>query len=243
MFRCLTPLCLAVALAVLSCSPANAAMKLVGSKVRVSGRIADMTQVTTASGYQFRVGLTGLSYRGRVDRALLDQKDSEKLTIWLALRDIVITINSTSISGRPGRANCGPIKIQLGHRRDLWIAYDFKKSTEAMQPALKLMKTRFALPADNWSVGSPSWVRVSGFGMSRSKVVTGLRSGLIENKKQIEKRMIDVSPTMLSKVAPVPNNTSVNRRSIAPAVHKKLKSSGLLSMKPEPPIDLAGILS
>jgi hypothetical protein len=231
------------ALAALSSSPANAALKLVGSKVSVSGRIADMMQMTTASGYQFRVGLSGLSYRGRVDRALLEQKDPGKLTIWLALRDIVITINSTSISGRPGRATCGPIKIRLGHRRDLWIAYDFKQANEGKEPSLKLIKTRFSLPAENWSVGSPAWVKVSGFGMSRSKVVTGLRSGLIENKKQIEKRMIDVSPTMLSKVAPVPNNTPINRRSIAPAVHRKLMTDGHLSMKLEPAIDVSRILS
>ncbi len=241
MRRCLTPFCVAVAMAALSCSPANAALKLVASKVNVSGRIADMTQTTTASGYRFRVGLSGLSYKGRVDRALLEQKDPGKLTIWLALRDIVITINRTSISGRPGRATCGPITIRLGHRRDLWIAYDFKTTPEAKQP-LQFVKTRFSLPADNWAVGSPSWVKVSGFGMSRSKVVTGLRSGLIENKNQIEKRMIDVAPTMLAKVAPVPNNTPVNRHSIAPAVHRKLKTKGYLSMKLEPSIDVVGII-
>lgn len=233
--------CLVVLSAALSVGSLRAELKQLSSEVDVSGRIADMAQTTHSSGYNFNVGLTGLKYRGRVDRTLLEKKDAGELTVWLALRDVVLTIDRTSITGRPGRATCGPLQIQLGHRRDLWVAFDFETAANDDASGLRLKNTRFAIPNDNWAIGSPAWVQTSGFGMSRSKVTNGLRSGLLNNKQRIEQRLIEIAPTILANVAPVPDNKPANRKSIAPAVHRKLLDGGHLIIKPSDRMDVADI--
>lgn len=257
----------AVALALAPTSRCRAALKRIGSEVEISGRIADIRHTTESSGYSFRARLSGIHYSGRVDRTLLERKNATELTVWLALRDVVLIIDRTTISGRPGGATCGPMQIQMGHRRDLWVAFDFQTAEEyetagfetsgdekqpfdrapadaksaqertlafSETPSLKLIDTRFGLPADNWSVGDPAWVRTSGFGVTRSKVIRGLRSGLTKNRERIESRLIEVAPKMLVVAArkahgsrPVGlKDTPAERQSVEQAMHNKLLEAG-----------------
>lgn len=170
-----------------------------GTRFVVSGKIADMRRVERRSGQTLQVTMRGLSCRGRVDRTLVEQKADGRITFWLALSDLKLTIQRTEIEGHTARARCGPMTILLGNRRNLWLALDVEQRAGGRPSGFKLLSTRFRLPADNWSIGTPSWVQTSGFGMNRQNVVAGLRKGLANNRSRIEQRLIQFAPTMLAQ--------------------------------------------
>jgi len=186
--------------ACLSARLAGAEPHDLGAAFAISGQVADMEHNTSVSGYTFRVGLHGLRYDGQVHQTLMEETEPNRLTIWVALRNVNLTIASTSISGSPGSAQCGPLKLVLGNRRELWIAFDVDRKLEEADSGLVLRATRFGLPRDNWSVGMPSSVETSGFGMSRAKVVSGLREGLENKSQRIEEQLIKAGPAMFSQV-------------------------------------------
>lgn len=181
-------------------SPVCAEAIDLGVACTLSGQLRDMSQLTNRAGYTFRVAMRGLHYQGRLDRTIVEETGPDRFTIWLALRDFQVTIDRTEISGRPGRASCGPMQITLGSQRDLWLAFDVALRVEDQRPTLVLLATRFRLPPDNWRIQSPEWVRTSGIGMSRGQVVNGLRKGLAENRKRVAERMIKAAPEMLAEV-------------------------------------------
>ncbi len=188
-----------------------------------------MDQHTRHSGYLFRVGLRGLSYSGHVERVLSQQSRPGRLTVWLALRDVKLTIEQTTITGRPGRADCGPLQILLGNRRPLWVAFDFQQEIEQGRSRLVFLATRFRLPPDNWSIGSPLWVRSSGFAMNRDRVVNGLRNGLARNRQRIEQRLIKTAPLMLAQVSSLAHTIQGQERKTLEAVCSELASRGYLA--------------
>ena len=197
----------------------------------ISGRTQDVTHFTQNSGHVFRVDMQGLHYYGQINRTLLERKDDGRMTIWLALRNLKLTISRTLVSGKPGGATCGPLQIVMGHQRDLWIALDVKQESQDGQPRLVLQNTRFGLPRDNWYVGRPSSVRTRGFGVSRKKVVAGLQTGLTSNRKQVEKQVIALAPSMLAQLTSESTDDSpLAKQPILDAVEGHLINTGYLTV-------------
>lgn len=192
---------LTVLLVGMTAKPALAETRDFGIACNVAGRLSNLDQQVHRSGYAFHVGMRQLRYEGRVKKTLVEQTGPDRFTIWLALRDLNVTIGRTDISGAPGRATCGPMKVLLGNRRDLWIAFDVSHRVDEDESQLVLNDTRFQLPADNWQIGAPSRVQTSGFGMTRDQVVAGLRKGLAKNRARIAQRLIDAAPQILMHVA------------------------------------------
>lgn len=171
-----------------------------GARFQIAGGVADMAHSATQSGYTFRVDLKGLQYSGNVTRTLLERKESDKVTLWLALRDVRLTIARTDVVGQPGSAHCGRLDLVLGHRKDLWLAFDIVEDHEGSASGLLVRDVRFSLPPDNWSIGSPASVQVRGFGMTQERVVSGLRKGLADRRSHVEARLIDAAPEILAQV-------------------------------------------
>ena len=182
----------------ISSGPLRAETTDLGAAFEISGKVANVQQVTNSSGYSFNITFSGITYKGKVQRTLLEQVDDQHATIWLALRDTVLTIQSTDIAGGRRGASCGPLDLVLGSQRELWLAFDLEQKDGASE--LSLAGTRFGLPSDNWAVGTPSWVQTRGFGMSEGRVVSGLRSGLLENPRGIEQQLIATSPEIFAQV-------------------------------------------
>jgi hypothetical protein len=172
----------------------------VGIAGGISGRFPDMNHRINRSGYTFQVGMTGVRYEGRVARTVVEVKQSNRCTIWLALRDVVVTIERTEIVGQPGRALCGPLQVTLGGTRDLWVAFDIEEKVGQNESSFVLAATRSELPPDNWQVGTPMWVQTSGLGMNRGNVIEGLRNGLVKNRERFAERMMNVGPQMLAQL-------------------------------------------
>jgi hypothetical protein len=194
----------------------------------ISGRVADINHATSSSGHQFRVTMSGLHYKGQVDRTLLERTADGRLTIWLAFKDVRLTIDRISVSGRPGSAVCGPLAIDIGNRRELWAAFDFDR-TEAGGGTLTLKQTRLGLPHDNWAIGMPAWVQTSGMFMSRDRVVGGVREGLAGCRPQIEQELRKIAHTVLGDFAAASRESPLTDDALEEAVQAKLVTEGLLT--------------
>lgn len=170
----------------------------------LSGNLEDMSQVTNKSGYTFQVLMRGLKYQGQLTRTVVETTGEGQFTVWMGVRNFYVRIERTDISGQPGRAVCGPLDLVLGNQRELWIGYDVETQVDEQDESkmsLLLRSTRFRLPPDNWSIGSPAWVQTSGFGMSRGNVVNGIRRGLAENRERIAGRVIKSGPAIFAQAA------------------------------------------
>ena len=191
--------CLALCLASLS-RTASAECLEFGADGVIAGRVADMEQQTKTMGLTFRVGFNGISYDGAVDRAVIENATSESLTVRMALRKISLTIDNIRIDGQRRGAQCGPMRLTLGTERELWINFKVKRTLEGGKTKLIVQKADFDLPGDNWRIGSPSWVRPWGFGMTESRIVSGLRSGLASNREAIEWQLGEESAGIFCQV-------------------------------------------
>ncbi|MEX2287598.1 MAG: hypothetical protein WD648_10950 [Planctomycetaceae bacterium] len=204
-------------------------VKRVGDGFKLSGRVPDMQRYTDCSGHRFLVTLSGLQYVGEAGTTLLEQSVDGSLTLWLALKDVRVTIGRISLAGRPGTAVCGPTLIEMGTRRNLWVAFDFELQSHDDGAALTLKKTRFGLPNDNWSVGTPAWVTADGFGMSRGKVVRGVRDGLAESRVELERQILAIANKVLAEFAALPDSAPAEQAAIDKALAHKLIAEGHLS--------------
>lgn len=223
-------------LALVVAQTASAQSLKIGDAFTVAGAVDDIQQTTSKSGYTFRVQLTGLSYRGDAPQTLLEVGEANRLTLWLALRDVQLRIRRTTITGRPGSAVCGPLDIALGNQRELWIAFDLSEESIDGQPRLKIDATRFAIPQDNWNIGVPNVVRTSGFGMTRTRVSRALRDGLAKNRHEIENAVISIAPTLLAQNPEFQSNANdaanplADETPILEAVRKHLAQRRLMTV-------------
>lgn len=201
---------------------------MLGAGAEISGQFADIHDDTHSSGYRFQVALRRLSYVGQADRTLLERGEDGSLTIWMAFRDIRLTIGQISLSGQPGSATCGPMALHIGHQREIWVAFDFNHQADA-DPSLTLSSTRCRIENDNWAIGSPAWVRTSGLFMSQNKVVSGVRSGLAGKRVRIEQELQQIAYTILAESCTEPDQMPVDRSGFETAVEARLVRDGYLS--------------
>lgn len=191
----------------LSCLAVNrvgqAGVKDLNNSFPMSGSVDDVRHAFSSSGYQFDVRFTQVKYAGQVEQTLLQQEETEPDKVWFGMRDMDLTIGQTSITGRRHSARAGPFKIQLGQSDVVWMSVEVDQSEEgegANPPKLILGTVEFRLPPGDWAVKSPSWVQTRGFGMTESKVVDGLRSGLQRNPRSIEEQFMNQVPDLFAKV-------------------------------------------
>ena len=165
-----------------------------------SGKVADMTHTTQKLGIALRIGMTGVSYSGQLTRTVLEQSQPGKVTLWFGLRNVKLTVNRTDIVGGPGSAACGPMDVVLGNQKDLWLAFDIETDKKANSSQMVVKNVRFQLPADNWAIGRPAWVRTTGIGFTQQNVVEGLRQGIAQDREKLQQKLLEDAPRILSHV-------------------------------------------
>jgi hypothetical protein len=107
------------------------------------------------------------------------------------------------LSGDFFSASCGPLQIVLGHRADLPLSFQVRPEVEQGKLRLRLIGTQFRLARDNWTVGSPAWVNVSGFFslfIPEGRIVQGLRDGIYRDASRIEREVAGSVPRMLTRL-------------------------------------------
>jgi hypothetical protein len=163
------------------------------------GTIPDRKMTTQTQVGPMSIHFSGIRYAGKLGRAQLIPQTDGTLAVTIRAREVNIHIDRTSVRGSGRSANCGPITIQLGNRRDLKIHCVIRPEIEDQKLKLHLQDTQFNIPTDNWRVGSPEWVSTSGAGMTRQRVTSGLRQGFFRDKKNIETQFINALPEALDK--------------------------------------------
>ena len=164
------------------------------------GTIPDRKMTTQTQVGPMSIHFSGIHYEGKLGRAQLVPQTDGTLAVTLRAREVNIHIDHTSVRGSGRSANCGPMTIQLGNRRDLKIHCVIRPEIEHQKLKLHLQDTEFTILTDNWRVGSPEWISTSGAGMTRERVTSGLRQGFFRDKKDIESQFINALPSALDKV-------------------------------------------
>lgn len=169
-------------------------------KEMLMGRLNDMFDSTSAQGRSFSVQFSGISYRGELERVLTKATGNNRVQVDLGIRNVVLTIGGTFITGERHAAQAGPINIVIGTRYPAWLTLEVAPYIENRQIKLKQLSAKFQIADDNWYVTAPAGVSTQGFGMTESAVVDGLTSGLYGSKGRIEREVLSVVPTVIKEV-------------------------------------------
>lgn len=182
-------------------SLADAIPKVVASDV-LSGRLNDISDYTSTSGYTFGVYFTNLSYSAQLTRASVKAYSADRLNVQLGVSNLQIVIGSTYLNGAntSKSAAAGPITISIGHMRPVWISFDVTPYIEDRKLKLRFVNSHFSIPDDNWYVTPPAGVDAHGWGMTEEKVSSGLVSGLYGQKYRIEEQVNSVIPSLLGQI-------------------------------------------
>ncbi len=166
----------------------------------LSGTMPDVHQTTNSEGRTLNVQLRGISYNGRVSRAVIEARGNDRIVVTVSVRDVKLIVNRTYVSGDGISATVGPLQMVLGHREDLPVAFEVRPVVEERRLRLKLLATQFRLPPDNWRVDWPEWVHASGAFVTDDRVASGLRSGLYNDPGRIEREVKAAVPRMLEQL-------------------------------------------
>ncbi len=166
----------------------------------LSGTIGDMYETTVASGRTFGVTFSEIRYSGQLQRAVLQTTADGHLSLQLGLRNLRLQIGRTYVRGKGRSATTGPMSIVIGNRRPVWLSIQADPYVEKGKVRLKLRSVKFQIPNDNWTVSAPTSVSARGLGMTRSRVRSGLVSGVYGSKARIESEVRGVVPAMLKRI-------------------------------------------
>jgi dienelactone hydrolase len=164
------------------------------------GRLADISDSTSAEGRSFSVYMSGLSYRAQVVRAAVKAYRNDRLNIQLALSNATVTIGATSMQGDRHSAEAGPINIVIGHQRPVWLSFDVTPRVVDRKLRFQHVATWFSIPNDNWYVTAPAGVSAHGFGLTEGRVSSGLVSGLYGRKATLEQKVAGVIPGVITEI-------------------------------------------
>lgn len=166
----------------------------------LKGRINDIVEFTNVEGYGFRVQFAGISYNSQIHQVRVKAIAKDRLNLQVGLSNAVLNIGGTWVTGEDHAAQAGPIQVVIGHRRPVWLDIDVQPYVENRRVRLKPIASRFDIPNDNWYVTAPAGVSVSGFGMSRDQVSSGLVSGIYGQKQRIQQEVQGTVPKMIESV-------------------------------------------
>lgn len=166
----------------------------------LSGRLNDMYDSTSAAGRAFSVQFSGLSYSGQLERVYIQGWQPGRLSVQLGVRNVVMTIGATYITGERHAAQAGPINIYVGHNGPVWLSLDVTPYIESGRLRLRLNNAGFQIPADNYSVSSPAGISTQGFGMTEERVNDGLMSGLYGSRNRIENEVRNLAPNIVAQL-------------------------------------------
>ena len=142
----------------------------------------------------------GISYKGELARAAVEAYAADTLNIQLGIQNVNLYISSTYVTGNRHAAVAGPISVSIGHQRPVWLSFDVRPFIQGEQLKLKLVRTRFTIPQDNWYVSGPAGVSTRGIGMTSEKVSSGLIDGIYGSKGRIESEVKAIVPGLIDEL-------------------------------------------
>ena len=170
------------------------------SRDLLAGRLNDMFDSTVASGRQFSIRFSGISYNGQLERVVARGWSQGRILVQLGIRNVTLRIGGTSVQGARHSAQAGPITIAIGQRYPVWFNLELEPYIAERKLRLRVASSGFQIPNDNWSISNPAGVSVRGFGMTEEAVVSGLRNGLYGAKSRIENEVTSIAPRIAQEI-------------------------------------------
>ena len=164
------------------------------------GNINDIYDSTVAQGRSFSIQFSGISYQGELARAAIQAYAAGTLNIQLGIQKVNLSIDTTYVSGNRHSAVAGPISVSVGYQRPVWLSFDVKPYIKDNQIRLRLLRSRFNIPHDNWNVDGPYGVSTRGIGMTSEKVSSGLVDGIYGSKGRIEDEVKAIVPGLVDEL-------------------------------------------
>ncbi len=149
----------------------------------------------------FDISMSGIQYKGQLERAQIIPLDGDLLQIQLGLRHVTMTIANSQIeSGWLFSASAGCMHIVMGHRVPVWLNVRVRPRVENRQLRIELVRVDFQIPANNWYVTEPAGVHVRGMPFLNRHVSDGLVKGVYESKSDIEQQVRSSVQSMLPEI-------------------------------------------
>lgn len=170
----------------------------------LAGWVADKTQTTVAAGLRFNVELSGINYRGEVERVRVTTRKDGWINVQVGLRNMLMEIGTTHVSGMMTSTTAGAMQIVIGHTKPVWLTLDVRPYVEDRRMRLEAGPVQFEIPADNFYVTSPSFISSRGMPFLRRRVAATvsdkLVSGAYSKKSEIEAQVLSSVPALLEKM-------------------------------------------
>jgi poly(3-hydroxybutyrate) depolymerase len=169
----------------------------------LTGVIADVQRTTADQGMTVHTRFCGITYSGRVSRVLMQAQGEDRVNVTVALRDVNLVFSRIYLRGEFFSADCGPMRIVLGHRAELPLSFQVRPDVEQGKLRLRLLGTQFRLTPGNWAVGRPAWVNMSGLLgrlVGEGRIVQGLQDGIYRDSNRIEREVAGTVPRMLARL-------------------------------------------
>ncbi|MGE3314286.1 MAG: alpha/beta hydrolase-fold protein [Planctomycetaceae bacterium] len=170
----------------------------------LSGWVADKTQTTFAAGLRFDVNLSGINYRGEVERVRVKTRKDGWINVQIGMRNMLMEIGTTRVSGMMTSTTAGSMQIVIGHERPVWLTIDVRPRIEDRRLRLEAGPVQFEIPDDNFYVTSPSYVSSRGMPFLRRRVAASISDKLVtgaySKKGEIEAQVLASVPALLEKM-------------------------------------------
>jgi poly(3-hydroxybutyrate) depolymerase len=187
----------------------------------MAGYVGGIHQTTKVGFLPINVALSGLHYRGHIERIRIIPKAPNSLFIQAGLRNLTMTVSNSQLNGKLLlSATAGPMHVVIGHREPVWLTIELQPVVENRRVQLKLARMDFQIPSHNWYVTQPSNVHVRGMPLLNDKVSEGLVEGIYSRKSEFERQVLNSVPGLVQNL-----ETKLND-----VVFSKTTSIGQISM-------------
>jgi hypothetical protein len=172
---------------------------------------------------RIQVTVSGIGYRGSLERVVIVPRDGGWLSVSLALRNLIAEVSSAEVRGRLLAADAGPMDIVVGQYRPVWLKFDVRPVVVSRRIRFELGSREFQIPDDDFHVSTP---QVTGRGIPilrnrfSSNVASNLVSGAYGRRSEFEQKVRDAVPTLVGRMEQ--------------ALESKLSTTRVLGMCPSP---------
>jgi len=163
----------------------------------------DVHQSRRAFLTRFNITLSGINYRGTLERVAVTPQNDGWVTIALGLRNMTMEVGSTQINGRMVSATAGPMQIVIGHQAPAWLRMRVRPYVEGRRLRIEPGNAQFEIADDNWYVTTPQVV-TRGIPIMRRRVSNQISSSIVQGtygrKGEIEAQVVQNAPALVQKL-------------------------------------------
>ncbi|MEZ6050578.1 MAG: alpha/beta hydrolase-fold protein [Planctomycetaceae bacterium] len=174
---------------------------LVDERGGITGELEDVSDQLEMDDRTFDVSFSGLTFTGSLDRSMLHPRGPDRLQAEFAVRNFKMQIAHIEVTDGEVGFQAGPAEIVIGHREPVWLRVEIRPAVVGQQLSLKLLRSSFKIPDNNWYVSSPESIQLQGDWLTEREVETAVVGGVYVRKELIEEEVLSAIPSLLEQLA------------------------------------------